>query len=64
MEFDRGEIFKPISDLLTNASLLTLACALIVGTMIFFSARGIVRMVGGISGVAEAVAGGRLETDD
>ena len=64
VEFDRGEIFKPISDLLTNASLLTLACALIVGTMIFFSARGIVRMVGGISGVAEAVAGGRLETDD
>ena len=64
VEFDRGEIFKPISDLLTNASLLTLACALIVGTMIFFSARGIVRMVGGISGVAEAVAGGRLETND
>ena len=64
VEFDRGEIFKPIGDLLTNASLLTLACALIVGTMIFFSARGIVRMVGGISGVAEAVAGGRLETND
>ena len=64
VEFDRGEIFKPISDLLTNASLLTLACALIVGTMIFFSARGIVRMLGGISGVAEAVAGGRLETND
>ena len=64
VEFDRGEIFKPISDLLANASLLTLACALIVGTMIFFSARGIVRMVGGISGVAEAVAGGRLETND
>ncbi len=64
VEFDRGEIFKPISDLLTNASLLTLVCALIVGTMIFFSARGIVRMVGGISGVAEAVAGGRLETND
>ena len=32
--------------------------------MIFFSARGIVRMVGGISSVAEAVAGGRLETND
>ena len=64
VEFDRGEIFKPTSDLLTNASLLTLACALIVGAMIFFSARGIVRMVGGISGVAEAVAGGRLETND
>ncbi|WP_308583590.1 methyl-accepting chemotaxis protein [uncultured Desulfovibrio sp.] len=64
VEFDRGEIFKPTSDLLTNASLLTLACALIVGTMIFFSARGIVRMVGGISSVAEAVAGGRLETND
>lgn len=44
-----GEIFKPISDLLTNASLLTLVCALIVGTMIFISARGIVRMLGGIS---------------
>ena len=64
VEFDRGEIFKRISDLLTNASLLTLACALIVGAMIFFSARGIARMVGGISNVAEAVAGGRLETDD
>ena len=64
VEFDRGEIFKPISDLLTNASLLTLVCALIVGTMIFISARGIVRMLGGISGVAEAVAGGRLQTND
>ena len=64
VEFDRGEIFKPISDLLTNASLLTLICALIVGTMIFISARGIVRMLGGISGVAEAVAGGRLQTND
>ena len=64
VEFDRGEIFKPISDLLTNASLLTLVCALIVGTTIFISARGIVRMVGGISGVAEAVAGGRLQTND
>ena len=64
VEFDRGEIFKPISDLLANASLLTLACALIVGTVIFFSARGIVRMLGGISSVAEAVAGGRLTTND
>ena len=64
VEFDRGEIFKPISDLLTNASLLTLVCALIVGITIFISARGIVRMVGGISGVAEAVAGGRLQTND
>ena len=64
VEFDRGEIFKPISDLLANASLLTLVCALIVGTMIFISARGIVRMLGGISGVAEAVAGGRLTTND
>ena len=64
VEFDRGEIFKPISDLLNNASLLTLICALIVGTMIFISARGIVRMLGGISGVAEAVAGGRLQTND
>ncbi len=63
VEFDRGEIFKPISDLLANASLLTLVCALIVGTMIFISARGIVRMLGGISGVAEAVAGGRLTTN-
>ena len=64
VEFDRGEIFKPISDLLTNASLLTLVCALIVGTMIFISAHGIVRMLGGISGVAEAVASGRLQTND
>ena len=64
VEFDRSEIFKPISDLLTNASLLTLACALIVGAMIFFSARGIVRMLRGISSVAEAVAGGRLQTND
>ena len=64
VEFDRGEIFKPISDLLTNASLITLACALIVGAVIFFSAHGIVRMLGGISSVAEAVAGGRLQTND
>ena len=64
VEFDRGEIFKPISDLLANASLLTLVCALIVGTMIFISARGIVRLLGGISSVAEAVAGGRLTTND
>jgi len=64
VEFDRGEIFKPIRDLLANASLITLTCALIVGVVIFFSARGIVRMLGGISSVAEAVAGGRLQTND
>ena len=64
VEFDRGEIFSPIRQLLANASLLTLACAVIVGVIIFFSARSIVRMLSGISSVAEAVAGGRLETSD
>jgi len=64
VEFDRGEIFEPIRKLLTNASMLTLACVFIVGAIIFFSARGIVRMLSGISGVAEAVAGGRLTTND
>lgn len=60
-----GEIFSPSRQLLTNAEpCLPWPARLLSGTMIFFSARGIVRMLSGISSVAEAVAGGRLETSD
>ena len=63
VEFDREEIFSPVRDMLGNSALLTLGCALLVGFIIFWVVRGIVRLLGGISSLAEAVAGGRLELD-
>ena len=62
LEVDREEIAVPIKKMLANSLMIAGACVLIVGIMIILSARGIVRMVGGFSGMAEAVAAGRLET--
>ncbi|QCC86278.1 methyl-accepting chemotaxis protein [Desulfovibrio desulfuricans] len=61
LEFDREEIFNPINVMLSNSMLLTLVSTLAVGLIIFFAARAIARMLKGISGMAEAVAQGRLE---
>ena len=64
LEFDREEIFNPIQVMLSNSMLLTLASALVVGLIIFLAARAIARMLKGLSGMAEAVAQGRLEASD
>ena len=61
LEVDRAEIAAPVDKMFTNALMLAGGCTLIVGLMIFFSARGIVVMVRGFSGMAEAVAAGHLE---
>ncbi|MBO4300076.1 MAG: methyl-accepting chemotaxis protein [Desulfovibrio sp.] len=61
VEVDQDEILAPTHVLLRNVSLLALCIAVIVGLVIFFTARGIARMTGGIAGIADSVAGGRLE---
>jgi methyl-accepting chemotaxis protein len=63
LEFDRAELYAPITTMLRNNVFLALACALAVGVIIVLAARAIVRLLGGLSGLAEAVAGGRLEPD-
>ncbi|MFT4302643.1 MAG: methyl-accepting chemotaxis protein [Desulfovibrio sp.] len=63
LELDRSEILAPVHRMFTNALLVAAVCVLIVGFMIIFSARGIAHMVRGFSNMANAVAGGRLETD-
>ena len=62
LEIDREEIAAPIERMFTNSMMVAGVCILIVGFMIILSARGIVRMVAGFSGMSEAVAAGRLET--
>ena len=64
LEIDREEVFNPTRIMLNNSMLLTLASALVVGLIIFWAARAIARLLRGISGMAEAVADGRLETTD
>ncbi len=64
LEFDEAEIFSPIHSMLQNTVLLTVVCVVVVGLIIFFAARGIVRTLAGLSGMAEAVAGGRLELEE
>ncbi len=61
VEVDKDEILEPTHHLLRNVALLALSIAVIVGLVIFFTARGIARMTGGIAGIADSVAGGRLE---
>ncbi|SDF85747.1 methyl-accepting chemotaxis protein [Desulfovibrio legallii] len=63
VEFDRAEIFSPVRAMLSNSALLTLGCVLLVGGIIFLAVRGMVRLLGGISSLAEAAAGGHLELD-
>lgn len=63
LEIDRSEVLEPVQKMFTNSLLIAVTCILIVGSMIIFSARGIAYMVRGFSGMAEAVAGGRLETN-
>ena len=61
LEFDREELYAPIMTMLRNNIFLALACALVVGAIIILASRAIARLLGGISGMTEAVAGGRLE---
>lgn len=62
-EVDANEILTPTHNLLRNVSLLALLVAVLVGGTIFFTARGIAKMTGGIAGIADSVAGGRLEAN-
>ena len=62
LEVDRDEIYTPMRIMLGNSMMLTFASALVVGLIIFFAARAIARLLKGISGIAESVAEGRLET--
>ena len=61
LELDKTLLYEPISDMLVNNVLTAVACALVVGIVIFLSVRSIVHLLGGLSGIAEAIAGGRLE---
>ena len=61
LEFDREELYAPIMTMLRNNIFLALACAMVVGAIIILASRAIARLLGGISGMTEAVAGGRLE---
>ena len=62
LEVDRDEIYTPMRIMLGNSMMLTFASALVVGLIIFFAARAIARLLRSISGIAESVAEGRLET--
>ena len=61
LELDKKILFAPISTMLVNNALLAVGCALLVGIVIFLIVRGIVHLLGGLSGLAGAIAGGRLE---
>ena len=61
LELDKKILFAPISTMLINNALLAAGCALLVGMLIFLIVRGMVRLLGGLSGLAGAIAGGRLE---
>jgi len=61
LELDKKILFAPIADMLVNNVLLAMGCALAVGIVIFLIVRGMVRLIGGLSGLAEAIADGRLE---
>ncbi|MCR5813088.1 MAG: histidine kinase [Desulfovibrio sp.] len=63
VEVDKEEILTPTHHLLRNVGLLALLVAVIVGGVILFTARGIAKMTGGIAGIADSVAGGRLEAN-
>ena len=61
LELDKKILLEPISTMLVNNAMLAVGCALLVGIVIFLIVRGIVHLLGGLSGLAEAIAGGRLE---
>ena len=61
LELDKKTLFAPISTMLVNNALLAVGCALLVGIVIFLIVRGMVHLLGGLSGLAGAIAGGRLE---
>ena len=63
LEVDRDEVYAATRAMLNNSMLLTLASALVVGLIIILAARAIARLLKGISGMAEAVAEGRLEAN-
>ena len=61
LELDKRVINAPIAAMLGNNMLLALGCALAVAIVIFFSMRGMTRLLGGLSGMADAIASGHLE---
>ena len=61
LELNKSVLYKPISDMMINNVISALACALVIGIIIFLTVRSIVRLLGGLSGLAGAIAGGRLE---
>ena len=61
LELDKTRLYEPISDMLVNNVITAVGCALVVGIVIFLCVRSIVHLLGGLSGIAEAIAGGRLE---
>lgn len=63
LEIDRDEVYTATRVMLGNSMMLTLASALIVGLIIILAARAIARLLRGISGIAGAVAEGRLEVN-
>ncbi|MBO4336324.1 MAG: cache domain-containing protein, partial [Desulfovibrio sp.] len=63
VEVDKEEILTPTHNLLRNVGLLALLVALVIGGMILITARGIARMTGGLAGIADSVACGRLEAN-
>ncbi|HJA78234.1 methyl-accepting chemotaxis protein [uncultured Desulfovibrio sp.] len=60
-ELDKNEIMKPAHELLFHVCLLVLVLALAVGSIIFFTARGIVRPLAISSGLVAHVAKGEME---
>ena len=63
LEVDRDEVYTATREMLGQSMLLTLASALVVGLIIILAARAIAHLLRGISGIAEAVAAGRLEAN-
>ncbi len=61
LEVDRDEVYTATRIMLGKTMTLTLISALVVGLIIFFAARAIAHLLRGISGMAGAVAEGRLE---
>ena len=61
-ELDKNQIMKPAHELLFHVCLLVLVLALLVGTIIFFTARGIARPLAICSGLVAHAAKGQLET--
>ncbi|MCR4666382.1 MAG: methyl-accepting chemotaxis protein [Desulfovibrio sp.] len=60
-EVDKDEILAPTHELLRNVSLLALFIAIIVGGTIGITARGLAKVTGGLAGIADSVASGRLD---